>query len=216
MQDLFLGLDIGTSSVKGSVLDSSGSILTQSEAPNELISRHNGWAEQDTELWKRNIIRVIQNCLCDPHISCSEIRCIGVSGMVPALVLLDRNGNVLRPAIQYNDSRAVTQLQLFTQERTNSGFFQITGANPSVQSVGPKLVWIRENEPEIWDQVSSIMGSYDYINYFLTGELSVERNWALESGLMDLSSQTWSKEMISLFQVPENILPSIRSPLEIA
>ena len=215
MQDLLLGLDIGTSSVKGLIIDQTGRILAQSETPNELISTHIGWAEQDVDRWKQNTIQLIRTCLDDPLVSSHNIRGIGVSGMVPALVLIDSHGQVLRPAIQYNDSRAVQEIQSYREKTGAFSFFYITGANPSVQSIGPKLAWIRHWEPQVWEKTAWIMGSYDYINYFLTGEISVERNWALESGLLDIHLQSWSNTLLSVFDLPETILPPVRSSLEI-
>lgn len=210
----FLGLDIGTSSVKGLILDANGRVISQSEAPNELLSPHIGWAEQDTRRWEQNILRVINTCLAESAIPAENVLAAGVSGMVPALILLDEDGRVLRPAIQYNDARAVQEIKYYEQVIGAEPFFHITGASLSVQSAGPKIAWIRKHEPEVWQKTANILGSYDYINYFLTGSLSVERNWALESGLMDIRRGEWSAELCKAYEIPPAILPPIRSSLE--
>ncbi|MCJ7625625.1 MAG: FGGY-family carbohydrate kinase [Anaerolineaceae bacterium] len=215
MKDLILGIDIGTSSVKACVIDTTGGIVAQASHKHDLISRRLGWAEESASEWWQNTIRAIHDCLSHPEVQPQNIRSIGTTGMVPALVLLDSHGQVLRATIQQNDARAVDEITEFESAIGSEAFFQITGASLSQQSIGPKLVWLRRNEPDIWGKVSTVMGSYDYIGFCLTGELGIESNWALESGLYDINAGHWSQDLLDAFGIDRRILPAIKNPTQI-
>lgn len=212
MKDLLLGVDIGTSSTKALVCNHHGKILVQAEANNRLLSSEAGWAEQSVLSWQKNTIQVIRACLAHTAVSAGQIAAVGVSGMVPALVLMDVEGKVLRPAIQYNDARAGREIQHFSKRIGAETFFNLTGASLSAQSIGPKWAWLQKNEAEICRRTSALMGSYDAINFFLTGNRHVERNWALESGLYDLNTRTWSADLLAQFELDPGLLPPILEP----
>ncbi len=215
MKSSILGLDIGTSSVKGLLCNLNGKIITQAEAANQLISTHAGWAEQSPDRWIENVFEVIHSCLQTAKISGADIAAVGISGMVPALLLLDQRGKVLRPAIQYNDARAGEEISEFEKKIGNERFFQLTGARLSAQSIGPKLAWLKRHEPQVWEQTATVMGSFEYIGFCLTQSLFAERNWALESGLMDIHSSSWSTELLRIFDLPAEIFPPIKSPTDV-
>jgi xylulokinase len=207
-----LGIDIGTSSVKGTVIDGDGRLLTQAAAAHDLHSPHPGWAEQDPADWWRNTVAVIQKCLAHPAVDAARIAAVGCTGMLPAVLLLDGAGRVLRPSIQQNDARATAQIAAMQDAAPPDFYFQRTGAALSQQSVGPKLLWLQEHEPEIWRQTRTILGSYDYINYRLTGALNIEANWALESGLYDIQTRDWSADLLVRSGVTAALLPPVQSP----
>lgn len=210
-----LGIDIGTSSVKSVVIDTGGRVVTQASRQNQLSSLHPGWAEEDPNQWWDNTIVVIRDCLDHADVSPGSIGGIGVTGMVPAIVLLDGEGRPVRPSIQQNDARTAEEITEFSTKFDPDQFFSVTGSSLSQQSVGPKLVWLQRYEPETWSRVERVMGSYDFINHCLTGEESLEANWALESGLFDISSADWSDQLLSLFGVDRSIFPPIRQPVDI-
>lgn len=215
MGDLILGLDIGTSSVKCLLIDTKGSITTQAELPNQPQTPKIGWAEQATHVWQENVISSIRRCAQDARINPEQVSAIGVSGMVPALVILDEAGNVLRPAIQYNDARARREIEEFTEQIGPDRFFRLTGASLSAQSIGPKWVWLQRHEPDVCKKAATLMGSYDWLNFILTGERRVEQNWALESGLYELCTRKWSGEMLETFEIETDLLPPILQPTDL-
>jgi xylulokinase len=210
-----LGIDIGTSSVKGLIIESNGRTVAHSSIEHNLSSPHPGWAEESPDIWWENTLKVIRNLLVYPTVKPDSIVGIGITGMVPALVILGKNGALLRPSMMQTDARAATYIKE-VKEKTSKGYiFSMTGANLSQQSIGPKLLWLQRNEPKIWAQTDKVMGSYDYINYRLTGAYSLERNWALESGLYDINRREWSPEILSFFKTQVDMLPEIHDPSDI-
>ncbi len=208
MQKLLLGIDIGTSGVKSVVSDTAGHVIVQSTSSHDLSSLHPGWAEESPLDWWSGTIETVRACLASANVSPDRILAVGVSGMVPAIVLLDKDGQPVRASIQQNDARAFVEIDELKEQAGLDRFFEITGSVPSQQSVGPKLIWLQRHEPENWRRVTKVTGSYDYINYCLTGELSIESNWALESGFYDLNCKEWSDELLILAGVTREILSS--------
>lgn len=210
-----LGIDIGTSSVKGIVIEPEGRIVAQASAEHHLSSPQPGWSEESPDIWWRNTVKVIQKCLAHPDVSPESISGIGTTGMVPAIVLLDELGLPLRPAILQTDTRAKNEIEEIKSQKPEGYFVEKTGASLSQQSIGPKFLWLRRNEPHVWKRTIKILGSYDFINYCLTGEYSIEKNWALESGLYDFNEEIWSSELLALFNTPIEKLPKIHAPSDI-
>ena len=210
-----LGIDIGTSSVKAVVIDPLGRIVAQASYDHSLQALHPGWAEESPEDWWKNTILAVRDCLAHPDVSPECIAGIGTTGMVPAVVLLDRKRKPLRLSIQQNDARSADEITEFNHKFDPQRFFQITGSSLSQQSVGPKCIWLERYEPRIWEKVDCIIGSYDYINLCLSGMSSLERNWALESGLYDINTQAWSQPLLDLFGIERNLFPPIQDPSDI-
>jgi len=137
------------------------------------------------------------------------VRGIGCSGMVPAIVLMDAEGNPLRNTIQQNDSRAVDQIARIAAKLDQEELFSRTGGYTNQQHILPRLLWVKENEPEVWSKVHTVMGSYDYILYRLTGKRSVELNWAAESGSYDIHTGEWITDGLEAFGIDPAILPKV-------
>jgi xylulokinase len=216
MEKYLLGIDIGTTATKGILLHPVRGIVAEAEAPAQLISRKAGWAEENPEEWWANVGEVARSCLRKAGIGGKEVGGVGVSGMVPTLILLDRSGKVLRPSIQQNDARSFEEIQEFRRRADESDVLQQTGSAITQQSIGPKLLWLRRHEPEAMARAVHLMGSYDFIVYKLTGSFSCERNWALESGLFDLHRQDWDESLLTLSTSTRDWLGKVRWPSEVA
>lgn len=208
-ENKLLGIDIGTTATKIVVMDAKGRLLAEDQNPSNLISKKAAWAEEDPSVWWANVCTCIPRILFDNNIDPADICGVGVSGMVPTLILLDENGDVIRNSIQQNDARSSMEIDEFKKELDEAEIFIKTGSAITQQSIGPKLLWLRKHENENLSRARYIMGSYDYINYKLTGQFCVEKNWALESGLFDLSTKTWIKEVIDCSSINASILPEI-------
>jgi len=215
MKGCLLGIDIGTTATKGILLHPDRGILAEAEAPAQLISRRAGWAEEAPEEWWQNVGEVTRTCLRKAGISPKEIGGVGVSGMVPTLILLDRSGKVLRPSIQQNDARSFAEILEFRREVDEADILQRTGSALPQQSIGPKLLWLRRHEPEAMNQAVHLLGSYDYVIYKLTGCFSCERNWALESGLFDLHRQDWDDSLLKVGTIDRGWLGTVHWPSEV-
>ncbi len=202
-----LGIDIGTTATKTVVFDVEAGIVGNGARPTDLYSLNPGWAEEDPGQWWDNVIELVREAT-----HAVQIDAVGVSGMVPCVVLVDDQGSVLRHSIQQNDSRAVAEITEVRERFRDTDIVERTGSSITQQSVAPTLLWIQRNEPEIWEQVRWIMGSYDFITYRLTGTPTIERNWALESGLYDLETGEWAWDIIEAVHVDPRLLPPISDP----
>jgi xylulokinase len=210
-----LGIDIGTTATKVVLVDRAGQIVAETEKPATLYSPQAGWAEEDTDQWWTNVCAAIPECLHRAGVEAKQIAAVGASGMVPTVVLLDGKGQVLRPSIQQNDARAVAEIEYFHQHTDADDILHRTGSAITQQSIGPKLLWLRKNEPSVMRRGTHVMGSYDFIAHRLTGEFSIERNWALESGLFDLQLEDWDDDLLALATISRQWLPPARWPAEV-
>lgn len=209
MSDFFLGIDIGTTSTKGILLHPEEGIVAEAETPAHLISIKAGWAEENPDEWWLNVGKVIQGCMKKIGINGKNIKAVGVSGMVPVIILTDQLGRPLRLSIQQNDARSFKEIEEFKDKVDEKEILQKTGSAITQQSIGPKILWLQRNELEIFKNIAHIMGSYDYIVYKLTGCFSCERNWALESGLYDLYKENWDDNLLSLSMIDRGWLGAL-------
>jgi len=212
---LLAGIDIGTTSVKGILIDDSGGILGQASREHDLISMYAGWAEEDPEVWWQETIDVLRELSFLAKSQGQGISAIAVSGMVPALVLIDSEGRPVRRSIQQNDARAHEEISWLKEQLDESKVFSLTGGGINQQTMPPKLLWLRKHEPEAFRSVKHILGSYDYITYRLTGQLTLERNWALESGMYNVYRGMWVPEIVEAAGISEDMLPQVIAPAQI-
>jgi xylulokinase len=207
-----LGIDLGTTGTKIIAIDRAGRILSEVQREASLLSPHAGWAESDPSEWWANVCAGIPDCLARADLQAGDVLTVGVSGMVPATILVGRDGQPLRRSIQQNDARAFAEVDEFKARVDEQGIFQRTGALITQQSIGPKLLWLARHEPEVLKQTAWVMGSYDYINYLLTGTPNLEQNWALESGLYDLHQRDWLDDLLQLSGLRRDQLPPVAPP----
>ncbi len=215
MPGCLLGIDIGTTATKFVVIDTSGGLLAEFSLPVALSSPHPGWAEEDPLQWWANVQQGIPALLSASGLTASDIAGVGVSGMVPALVLQDSSGNILRPSIQQNDARASAEITWLQSQVDPEDILQRTGSAVTQQSIAPKLRWLREHEEHVFHHIAHISGSYDFIVQQLTGTFSCERNWALESGLYDLRTRSWDERMLALAGIQSGLLGAVHDPADI-
>jgi xylulokinase len=145
----------------------------------------------------------------------ASVAAVGVSGMVPTLVCLDRQGTVLRHSIQQNDARTSAEIEYMRDVLEPDEVFEACGSAISQQHIGPKVLWLKQHEPEVYDRIHTIMGSYDYITYRLTQELNVEENWALEAGFFDVAERHWLQEVLEAADIAPEWLPPVRNCTEV-
>ena len=208
-----LGIDVGTTALKAVALDRERGIVAQVERPHELHSPHPGWAEEDPERWWTTTLETLRALLAS--IPPREVAAIGVSGMVPAMVLLDAAGQPLRPSIQQNDARSIAEVTALRAAVDAKEFFTITGGIPNQQNIDPRWRWLRRHEPDIVAQVAHLCGSYDFIVLRLTGQHSLEENWAAESGLYDVQQHRWHVPYLEHAGIDPAILPPVHQPTAI-
>ncbi len=205
-----LGLDIGTTSTIGILIDTEGRTLAVESRPATLHSDHPGWAEEDTAEWWHNAGAITKALIEKTGIDPRSIAGAGVTGMLPAVILVDAEGRALRRSIQQNDARATKELESFRAKLPEEDFLALTGTGYSQQLVGPKLMWLRAHEPEVFARATSIFGASDYITFRLTGSRQVEHNWALESGFVALDSGVYDKRLVAMADIDAALLPPVR------
>lgn len=215
MERFVLGIDIGTTSVKAVLISSAGELTDEVNAPHDLLSLFPGWAEERAEDWWENVQTTVKELISRNPETMKKVECIGVTGMVPAIVMLNENGEPIRNTIQQNDARPVKQIEDIISKVDQDQLYELTGGFTNQQHVLPRMLWVRENEPEVFSQLAHVLGSYDYIVYKLTDQLSVEINWAAESGLFDIRKREWLTDQMEAFDFKPEWFPQVNPSMSI-
>ena len=210
-----IGLDIGTTSTIGILVGLPGTILAKASRPVTLSSVRAGWAEEDPAEWWTNVRAIIAELLNEAGVDASQVMAVGVTGMLPAVVLLDEAGNLLRPSIQQSDARCGVEVEELRNEWDEAEFLNRAGNGINQQLVTAKLRWIERHEPEVFSKIATVFGSYDYINYRLTGSRAVEQNWALEAGFVNIATHAIDEELVRFAHVDPKVVPVKRASSEI-
>ncbi|MCO6188639.1 FGGY-family carbohydrate kinase [Rhizobium sp. L1K21] len=210
-----IGLDIGTTSTVAVAMEPSGKTIAWASRASRLSSPQPGFAEADPEAWWQNAQDVLLE-VAGSLPAFAELAGICVTGMLPAVILLDENRNVLRPSIQQSDARCGKEVEALLNATAEPEFLRRTGQGITQQLVAPKLRWIARHEPDCFSRISHVLGSYDFINLKLTGNIAVERNWALEAGFIDLESHQIEDDLVALSGLPRRVLPPLVAAHEIA
>lgn len=204
-----IGIDIGTTSTIGILIDLPDRIVAVVSRPVDLVSLHAGWAEEDPDQWWRNTCAITRELLAKEPALATSLVGIGVAGMVPAMVMLDAEGEVIRRSIQQSDGRATAEVDGLVAEVDNAAFLRRTGNGVTQQIVATKLRWLQTHEPEAFARIATLFGSYDFINWKLTGQRRLEHNWALEAGFVDLAHGQIAEDLVALGRLSPRALPPI-------
>jgi xylulokinase len=210
-----MGIDVGTTATKIILIDLDGHVVSSVEKPSTLLSPRAGWAEEDANQWWKNVCIEVSECINQAGISTDQIEAIGTSGMVPTIVLLDKDDQVLRNSIQQNDARAVEEIKYLHSKTDAEDILRRTGSAITQQTIGTKLLWLRRHEPHVLEKAVHLMGSYEFIAHRLSGVYYIERNWALESGYFDLYKEDWDDEILELSTINRNLLGPVHWPSEV-
>lgn len=209
MPELLLGLDLGTTSVKALLLSTGGDIVADVSVPYPLYSPQVGWSEQEPEDWWAGVCRVIPQALARANASPDHITGVAVSGQMHGAVVLDAHGAVVRPAILWNDQRSGAQCERITALLGTERIIELVANLPQVGFTAPKILWLREHEPEVYERLRTILLPKDYINFRLTSALATEYSDASGTLLFDVAHRRWSDEMLSALDIDPSFLPSV-------
>jgi xylulokinase len=211
---LFVGLDIGTTSTVGILIDAEGRTLAIAGRPATLHSDQANWAEEEPEEWWQNCGEIVRELMSKSGAGSETIAGIGVTGMLPAVILLDEKGRPLRPSMQQNDARALDELEQLRSCMAEEEFVRLAGTGYSQQLVGPKLMWLKHHDSENFKRARHVVGASDYVTSRLTSRVQVEHNWALESGFVNLATGDYDPRLIALSGIDPSLLPPIRQSHE--
>jgi xylulokinase len=211
-----LGIDVGTGGTRVLLLDELGRVLSSASAEHAPMSSPRiGWAEQEPHDWWRAACRAIPECLQQGQTSAREIDAIGLTGQMHGLVLLDGAGEVLRPAIIWCDQRTQKQCEEITQRVGARRLIELT-ANPALTGFTlPKIWWVQEHEPEVWERVQSVLLPKDYLRFRLTGAKATDTADASGTLLLNVQARRWSAEMLDVSRLRESLLPNVFESQEI-
>ncbi len=210
---LFIGIDLGTSSTKLLLSDEKGNILNTVSKDYPLIFPHPGWSEQDPELWWKACAEGIPELL--KGFDASSVAGIGSGGQMHGLVALDKDGNVIRPAILWNDGRTAEEVVYLNEEIGRKKLSELTANIAFAGFTAPKILWMKKNEPENFARISKIMLPKDYINYRLTGVHCCDYSDASGMLLLDVKNKKWSKEMLDICSIKESQMPALFESYEV-
>ncbi|WP_035831500.1 FGGY-family carbohydrate kinase [Kaistia adipata] len=202
-----IGLDIGTTSTIAIAVRVPDEILHMASRPVALSSPKPGWAEEDPAEWWANTCAVLRETIAALPDGLDSLAGICVTGMLPAIVLLDAEGTVLRPSIQQSDGRCGAEVEGLKRELDEAAFLKRTGNGVNQQLVAAKLRWIAKHEPDVFGRIATVFGSYDYVNWRLTGRRAVEQNWALEAGFTEVATDRIADDLVALAGIPRSAVP---------
>ena len=207
MRQHYLGIDVGTTAVKALVVDESGVVVGDAESPQEVCVPQPGWSEQNPSDWWRGTVDAVRAACGQADVR--DVAAIGLSGQMHSSVLLDDADEVLRPAILWNDVRTTAQCRYITDKVGNTGLRRMVG-NPALEGfTAPKLLWVRDVEPDVFDEVRTLLLPKDYIRLLMTGETATEPSDAAGTLLFDVVNSRWSEEMVGALELDPSILPPV-------
>ncbi|HUJ23466.1 MAG TPA: xylulokinase [Bryobacteraceae bacterium] len=214
---MWMGIDVGTGGTRALVVDERGRIRAGCTAPHEEMRMERpAWAEQRPEDWWEAAVQAIRGALREAGVSGREVRGIGLSGQMHGLVILDRDNAVIRPSLIWCDQRSQAQVDAINRTVGTANVLSYT-ANPVLTGFTlPKLLWVRDNEPERYERVRKMLLPKDYVRFRLTGEFATEVSDASGTALFDVIRREWSTRMIEALGLDHAILPSCYESTEVS
>lgn len=208
----FLGLDISTTASKAVLINREGIVVASHSSPLQVSQPHPLWSEQDPEAWWESSVQSIRSVLAtvDPGL----VTAIGLTGQMHGLVLLDKEGEVLRPAILWNDQRTAGQCDTIRARIGRERLITLTGNDALTGFTAPKLLWVQEEEPELYARVAKVLLPKDYVRYRLTAEYATDLAGASGTLLLDVAHRKWSDEMLQTLDIPAAWLPTTHEGIE--
>jgi xylulokinase len=210
-KQFMIGIDIGSGGCKVTIIDENGNVNGSGYREYPTYYPFPGWSEQEPKDWYNALILTLKDALTDGGISPQQIVSIAIGAATHTMVLLDERNEVLRPAILWTDKRTISQVEAL-RKNYGSEIIEETLHVPNVNWTLPYLVWVRENEPEIWRRVKKLLMPKDYIRFKLTGVLATDWMDAHGTLLFNILKREWSEKICNLVGIPIEILPSVYPP----
>lgn len=210
-----IGIDVGTSGVKTLLVDERGAVVTGALSEYPMATPYPNWAEQDPADWwkatQETLAEVVRTSRVDP----ASIAAIGFSGQMHSSVLLDAQDNVLRPSMLWCDTRTTEQCRWITRTVGEDRLAAYV-SNPALEGfTAPKLIWVRDHEPEVYDRIRRVMLPKDYIRFRMTGEYAMEVSDAAGTLLFDVRNRRWSHELMNAIGLPSEVMPPVYESIDV-
>src|SRR3954468_23588876 len=196
-----LGIDVSTTATKAVLIDERGAVAAIGTAEYGYDIPHPGWSEQDPQRWWDGAVDAVRAALAGAAITGDAIAAVGLTGQMHGAVVLDESDAVLRPAILWNDQRTGRECELIRDAVGASRLIEITGNDALTGFTAPKLVWVRDNEPEVWARPRHVLLPKDYLRLRLTGEHAMDKADGSGTILFDLAARDWSTEVLDALRI---------------
>ncbi|HBB71637.1 MAG TPA: xylulokinase [Ruminococcus sp.] len=210
-----IGVDCGTSGTKTVLFDEKGSVIASKTIEYPMYQPKNGYAEQDPADWANAMKETVKAVMAMSGVKKEDVKGIGISGQMHGLVMLDKDNNVLRPSIIWCDQRTAAEVEEMNRIVGRDRLVEIT-ANPALTGwTAAKILWVKNNEPEIYSKVAHILLPKDYLRFILTGEYATEVSDASGMQLLDVPNRKWSDELLSAFGIDKSWLGKVYESCEV-
>lgn len=206
-KSFLLGIDVSTTSAKVLLVDDDGQVVSSATTPQPLSNPFPLWSEQNPLDWWQGVSRSIRMALSMADASGEQVRSIGLTGQMHGLVLLDSDNRILRPAILWNDQRTAAECEEMTNLVGFERLLNITGNKALTGFTAPKILWVRNNEPSVFNRIAHILLPKDYVRYCLTGNYAADKADGSGMQLFDLRKRDWSEELLNILEIPHAWLP---------
>ena len=204
---LVLGIDVSTTATKAVLVDEHGALAGTGTAEYGYDIPHPGWSEQDPQLWWDGAVAAVSAALASAGVNGDTVAAVGLTGQMHGAVLLDENDAVLRPAILWNDQRTGRECQVIRDAVGAERLIEVTGNDALTGFTAPKLVWVRDNEPDVWARTRHVLLPKDYLRLRLTGEHAMDKADGSGTILFDLAARDWSPEVLAALRIDRGLMP---------
>jgi len=205
----FLGIDLGTTSLKIALLTEAGQLIGSEHYEYPILSPHPGYAEQDPEAWWTGFVTACKDLKSKYPSDFDELLGIGICGQMHTQVYLDKENQILRPAITWMDQRSSDIIERINQDQASKDLiFQETRNFPTTTYTAPQVKWVKERQPELWSKIARILIAKDFIKFKLTGEMVTDYSEASGTLLFNVEKRVWSEQMFDFFGFPRSLFPN--------
>lgn len=201
-----LGIDSSTTATKAVLIDRAGTVAGVGVSEYDFETPRPGWSEQAPHLWWEATVASIRSLLADSGVSGEDVEAVGLTGQMHGSVLLDGKGDVLRPAILWNDQRTGAQCDAM-REAMGDRLIAVTGNDAMTGFTAPKLLWVRDEEPAVWREIRHVLLPKDYVRLRLTGQYATDVADGAGTQLFDLANRTWSAEVLTALDIDPAWMP---------
>lgn len=210
-----IGIDVGTSATKTVLFEESGKVVASASKEYPLYQPQNGWAEQKPEDWRDAVLETLSQVVLKSGVSKDDIKGIGISGQMHGLVMLDENNEVLRPSIIWCDQRTGAEVEDMLKIMTREQWIEITANPPLTGWTAAKILWVRKNEPDLYQRCKHILLPKDYIRLVLTGVFATEVSDASGMQLLNVAKRCWSEDVLHKLDIDQKLLGKVYESCEV-
>ena len=203
----FIGIDSSTTATKALLMDETGQVVGVAATEYGFETPQPLWSEQSPDLWWDGAVQSIRQVLAENNVAGSDVKGLGLTGQMHGLVLLDANGKVLRPSILWNDQRTQAQCDAIRAKLGKERLIQLTGNDALTGFTAPKILWVKENEPDIYAKAAHVLLPKDYVRFRLTGEYATDKAGAAGTLLMDVRQRDWSGDVLDALEIDRSWMP---------